>query len=375
MVTKQALSPIAQIAAARRYLNNVTINRSQLIEIVLAAIVSKNHVFMLGPPGTGKTMVATEVARMSGLQDFTILIGKETTATDMFGAISIPDLKQGVSRRNVDGFLPTAGIAVLDEIWKGNSSVLNSLLTVLNERRYDNGAEKIQVPLSTALLASNELPEDDSLLALYDRCLWRVVVDYVTTEKDFMSIVEYEPEEIERPSIDIAAIQDQFQRDLKTFDASILRSDYYRFVTGVRSLGIPFSDRRARQARIGLIAMAWIKGETSLDASAWTDLVDMAWHEPEDVERIMEWLNENDFLDNTLDDLKRLEAAVSQLEEASKIQTTFSTTAIMERKKLEEAIRSFQYSNPKYVEQTGDLLSRISDVLKASVSARLGNLT
>jgi MoxR-like ATPase len=84
--------------------------------------------------------------------------------------------------RKTDGYLPTAEVAFVDEIFKANSAILNALLTLLNERLFDNGNQRLPVPLLCLVGASNELPESEELDALYDRFLIRRTVAQVSAE-------------------------------------------------------------------------------------------------------------------------------------------------------------------------------------------------
>src|SRR5207253_11346531 len=81
----------------------------------------------------------------------------------------------------------------LDEIFKANSSILNALLTLINERFFHNGRERAAVPLITMFGAANELPGEDELVALYDRFILRFVVDYIGEEFRFLKMLEGMP--------------------------------------------------------------------------------------------------------------------------------------------------------------------------------------
>lgn len=114
---------------------------------------------------------------------FEYLLTKFSTPEEIFGPLSITELKQDRFKRNTAGYLPTVKIAFLDEIFKASSSILNALLTILNERVYHNGAVAEGVNLQALIAASNELPTDqEELSALYDRFLVRSFVDYVKAD-------------------------------------------------------------------------------------------------------------------------------------------------------------------------------------------------
>lgn len=166
-------------------LNKGLIEREDTIKIALLTMLAQENLILIGPPGTAKSEISRRMAQaVKGDDYFEYLLTKFTTPEEIFGPLSIKELKEDKFKRNTDGYLPSAKIAFLDEIFKANSSILNSLLTIINEKKYHNGKEKMDVPLLSMVGASNELPvNDEDLKALYDRFLVRKVVDYISDEK------------------------------------------------------------------------------------------------------------------------------------------------------------------------------------------------
>src|SRR5207244_1383982 len=124
---------------------------------------------------------------------FQWLLTRFTTPEELFGAVSLKALEEDDYRRLTTHKLPEAHIAFLDEVFKASSSILNTILTLMNERRFHNGREVAEVPLLTLFAASNELPEDDELLALHDRFLLRFVVDYLDEDFRFLKLLQPGP--------------------------------------------------------------------------------------------------------------------------------------------------------------------------------------
>jgi MoxR-like ATPase len=153
------------------------IERDAAVRLALLAALAGEHVLLIGPPGSAKSELARRLHRaFAGARYFERLLTRFSTPEELFGPLSLAALEHDRYERLIDGYLPTAGIAFLDEVFKANSAILNALLSLLNERLFDNGRERIAVPLVSVIGASNEVPGDEALLAFYDRFLLRVPV-------------------------------------------------------------------------------------------------------------------------------------------------------------------------------------------------------
>lgn len=177
---------IIKLQTIERELSATLIEREEVIRAALIALLARQHLVILGPPGTAKSQLVTALAsRISpphgaGLTSFTYLMTRFTTPEELFGPVSVTALKQDEYRRVTTGKLVEAELAFLDEIFKASSAILNALLKITNERLFSNGNQEISVPLISLFAASNEMPQGNELEALWDRFLLRLRVGYVS---------------------------------------------------------------------------------------------------------------------------------------------------------------------------------------------------
>ena len=166
--------------------------REDIISVALLGSLIEESIFFYGPPGTGKSLIARRISTAFHNQKyFEYLMQKFSTPDEIFGQVSIIELKKDNYKRLTEGFLPTATFAFLDEIWKSSPAILNTLLTILNERTFKNGNSIENCPLKVIISASNEVPpKNQGLEALYDRFLLRVPVFPIKDKNNFEILLE-----------------------------------------------------------------------------------------------------------------------------------------------------------------------------------------
>ena len=169
--------PASRMRSLLTALGHGLLEREAPVRLALLAALAGEHVLLIGPPGTAKSALARRLhSAFAQTRYFERLLTRFSTPEELFGPLSLKALEDDRYERLTDGFLPTAGIAFLDEVFKANSAILNALLTLLNEREFDNGTQRFVTPLISVVGASNEVPSDDALHAFYDRFLLRVPV-------------------------------------------------------------------------------------------------------------------------------------------------------------------------------------------------------
>jgi len=182
---------VAGLGESHAILTDGLMERSVEAKLLLLAALSGEHLFLLGSPGTAKSLVARRLSKVCAGSFFERLLTRFSVPEEIFGPLSLQALEQDELRRKTRGYLPESDVAFIDEIFKANSSILNTLLMILNDRVFDNGDVRMNVPLWCAVAASNELPDTDELDALYDRFLLRRCVRRISPAgvTEFMRMV------------------------------------------------------------------------------------------------------------------------------------------------------------------------------------------
>lgn len=208
---KEQITPVDKTNLPNRiktlleYLNQNLYGKEEAVRLALLSAVAGESIFFLGLPGTAKSMISRRIA--AAFSDFyengkfntekggyfEYLMNEFSTPDEICGPVDLSALNETPSRytRQTKGYLPGAKVAFLDEIWKSGPAILNTLLTIVNERIFHNGSKIEKVPLVSLAAASNELPEKNrGLEALWDRFILRVSVNPVSKEEDFFKVVD-----------------------------------------------------------------------------------------------------------------------------------------------------------------------------------------
>lgn len=257
--------------------------RNHIIKASWAALLAKQHMLLLGVPGTAKSQVVQELcSRIQDANYFEWLLTRFSAPEELFGPVSLKGLENDEYRRIVDGKLPTANIAFVDEIFKGGAAILNSLLTIVNERKFDNGRKRHDVPLVSMFGASNELPQADELSALYDRFILRFNVPYIQEGSNWEALMLREGVDTSNYTKVTLDQLHQAQNEVRGVKlTSDVVSTMYEIKMNLEREGIIASDRRWKQTTTMLRAWAWLNGHNEVYKQDLDLLCDMLWQEPE----------------------------------------------------------------------------------------------
>jgi MoxR-like ATPase len=283
----------ARLATLRDCLATGLIERETPIRLALLATLAGEHLLLVGPPGTAKSELARRLRlaiRDAAL--FERLLTRFTVPEELFGPLSIKELENDRYHRQTEGYLPAASIAFLDEIFKANSAILNSLLTLLNEREFDNGTERVRTPLVCVIGASNELPEGEELNALYDRFLLRCGVPPVSPD-GFDALLDLRSTGAAEPDAGLRLTRAELEQFRELARAVTVPVEVKALLKALRAFletqKIAVSDRRWRKIVYLLQVSALSHGR--MEVSIWDGwlLQHCVWEKPEQRDLVHEW--------------------------------------------------------------------------------------
>lgn len=261
-------------------LNESYLERQEVVRGLLVALIAREHVVLLGPPGTAKSALAEDLCQRIGGTYFRWLVSRMSVPEELFGPVSLRALEQDSYRRVTTGKLPEATIAFVDEVFKCNSATLNTLLPILNERLFFNDGRPQPVPLEMAVAASNELPEDrEELGALWDRFLLRYVVDYVRDPDSFERLLTGR-EQARRTGLTTEELK-AAQAEAAAVDVASVIPRIAQVRQRMAELGVPISDRRWKQSLKVIRAHAWLEGRTEAQDDDLAILAHVLWDQPD----------------------------------------------------------------------------------------------
>jgi len=277
-----------KLAEIRHVLNSQFYEREQEIEGILVALLSRQHMLMIGPTGTAKSALSVELAKIvTGTEYFQWLLTRFSTPEEVFGPLSLKDLEQGVYKRNTTAKMPEANLVFLDEIFKANSAILNSLLTLINERLFYNSGAPTEVPLMSVIGASNEYPEEDEQLeALFDRFLLRFEVKQIEEDENFMLMMKDTEKNMLMPSISMTELLHLQLLTDQVEIPDVIYESLNKIRHGLKDEGIRPSDRRFKQSLRLLQAKALVNQRQIVKVEDLSILEHALWETVDQIEAV-----------------------------------------------------------------------------------------
>jgi MoxR-like ATPase len=372
--------------AARSFaecLNDVAeefVGRDEVVRVLGLATLCREHVLLVGPPGTAKTSLLDRFRRALDVAYFGYLLSRFTEPAELFGTIDVARFQnESVFRVNTEGMLPKAHIAFLDEVFQGSSAILNTLLTLINERTFHNGPVIEQAELLTLLGSTNELPTDASLAAFSDRFLLRCKLGYVQPDEveDVLAIGwrneqraterQIAPDLADADLAQFSLVQLQYlQRAVVAVDVDGVRGELAALIRTLRQEGVELSDRRAVKAQ-KLVAASALLGARQAATREDLGVLSYLWTKPGDDETIRRVLQDVEIpVGQTIHDSR--EPAVLELE-LSRLSADGSGLSLDDRRDRVLRLHRLQREVTRDHPGEADLQARVREAYLAAVEA------
>lgn len=301
----------------RGALNASNLEREHVIDGLLATLLSKQNAFLLGVPGTGKSDLVRNICKgITGANYFGYLLTPTTDPSEVFGPVAVTKLLKDEYTRDVSGYLPDSHIGFLDELFRGSSAILNSLLTLLNERTFNNGKDVVKTPIQSIVAATNSWPEEESLQAFADRFLFRPTVDLLRKPVSKRRLDEWALALTERPKVGEHLTLEELQQLQDAASEIPAAEEFLDRFSGVwemlASRNIIVSDRRRVQILKFLKAWALVQGDDELyPEHLHNSIVHIVYQTKEDQDVIIEVLEQEiPTADRVFNDAKRAAAGI-----------------------------------------------------------------
>ena len=285
-----------------REMNRGIYEKETEISLSLLAALAGESIILLGPPGVAKSMVARQLkTAFRDARSFEYLMSRFSTPDEIFGPVSIQKLKTSDTyERAVDGYLPTADVVFLDEIWKAGPAIQNTLLTVINEKLFRNGNREMCLPLKLLVAASNELPaKGEGLEALWDRFVIRIESRPIKLEKNFRAMLLEVKSEKRRVKNSNAITSEEYEQWSKAIDKVGVKEEVLDAISSIRKSlravnvdeaaerrNIFVSDRRWKNIIRLLRTSAFIQDREDVSICDMLPIYHCLWQEPEERDAI-----------------------------------------------------------------------------------------
>lgn len=320
-------TPKEHIRQLVEWMSQGVYEKEQIIAVALLCAVAGENMFLLGPPGTAKSMVSSRLKMVfKDGKSFDYLMSRFSTPDEIFGPISISRLKNDDRyERLTAGYLPEADVVFLDEIWKAGPSIQNTLLTVINEHIFHNGGQIMRTPMKVLIAASNELPaKDEGLEALWDRFLVRMVSNCIESDTSFFKMIKGAGVDMSELSESLYITDETYsnwQNESKTvgIQDSVVSAikNIRKSLTALEKedgnqLRYYISDRRWRKAYKLMQTSAFLNGRMEINLSDYLLLIHSFWNDVECIPNVLNAFTSS-ISDAVLKGLAKIDKSIRQL--------------------------------------------------------------
>lgn len=347
--------------------------RAEFARGLLLAAISGQHIFALGPPGAGKTEMVEDFTKTIDGSIFDLLMMKTTTPDELFGPVEVEAFKAGEFRRSTAGMAPEAHVLSLDEIWKGGSSTLNGLLQLLAQRKFTQGGKSMSCPLLFAVGASNELPQESSLRALYSRFQLRFLIEQVRDQKNLDAILFDDRAELTEERVSIEEILEAQREAAQIPVSKSARKAVRAILEDLREMGVRPDVRKlvALVSERGSLvqAQAWIEGDDSVRPEHLDVLRNALWDTPAQISGITDIILKHAISESAhllADANNAIELAVAAESGGASIETMLD--AIRELKRVESQCKAAGLRLPESVALS--ISVKMNETARAVIEAR-----
>jgi MoxR-like ATPase len=267
------------------HINEALVEKEVETKAAFWALLTREHLVMIGAPGCGKSMLCQQITKCIGGNLFDILLTKFSLPEELFGLHDFPAMKEGRYRRVTVGKFPSCDISFLDETFKASSAIANCTLRLLQSRQFEQEGKLIDCPLWTCFGASNEFPTGEENGAFKDRFLFRLICKPVSSAKGMQRLLwDDELENKAKKPFDFALSR----ADLEEAHAEVMkisipdetRAGFMKIIADCRKAGINPGDRRLRQSVKAVRAAAWLDASPKALPMHLEPLASTLWVEP-----------------------------------------------------------------------------------------------
>jgi MoxR-like ATPase len=347
----------------KKEMKNHFLEMDEIIEGLFTALLAEQNILLIGPPGSAKTQISKFIAKAINGEFFDQLMTKHTVPEELFGPIDIIAMREEKKfKRASQGTLATADIALLDEIWKSSSAIVNYLLRALNEREFKENGKTIPLPLKMAIGCSNEYPQGEETSAIYDRFNLKYETTYIEEDKNFISLLNSKDiDPVPSDSISIKDLQKMIEESKSLLCPDPIIETMTEMRRELKNQGIILSPRRWKKAIRLLKAHAYLRGAKEIEEDDLSFLGNILWNDPQQKQIIIKLIHKtiNPIIQKALEILDMANEVMTEINKKTGSQ---KGAALIEGRSKFVAMRKDLNIIKKQIEDQGKQTSKIDEI-------------